>query len=94
MPFGFEVRQSEQDKFDICDPGEPIEVIAISYKNGMVKPLSIVVDDVEYKVERVLDYVNCRELKQRMIGFRYRCLVGGRVVVLVYDGERWWLVGK
>ena len=92
-PFGFGRKQVEKkmDNPDNFDYLQPISVNAVMKKDKTVRPLSILWEDEVYMIDKVFGVKEGRSLKDYQKGYVYRCRVGMKEFVLVFNGECWFI---
>jgi hypothetical protein len=66
-----------------------VEAITRVRRDGIVVPLVVIWDGVEYKIDKVLDACRACELKSNENGYRYLCMIGGRRMYLWLQDDKW-----
>ena len=92
-PFGFGRKQMEKkmENPDLIEAMQPVEVKAVMKKDKNIRPLSIIWEDEEFLIDKVYDVKEGKSLKEHQNGFVYRCRIGQKEFILVFDGARWYI---
>ncbi|NLB36024.1 MAG: hypothetical protein GX824_01785 [Clostridiales bacterium] len=92
MIFGFDPNEAERMlKEKVPYSKVIIEVTALWKKTGEIVPLSLIWNDREYRIEKILESRKGKSLKVQATGYRYRCQVGEKIFNLYYDNTNWFI---
>ena len=68
-----------------------VRVTSITDEEGKKTPQSLVFDDVEYIIDRVLEVKNCASFKVGGIGERYKVRIGNNITYIFYEKGKWFV---
>ena len=71
-----------------------VKVILEIDENGKKTPKTIVYNDKEYSVDRVIDIRPCVSMKVRGIGERYTVRIGGKETYIFFENNKWFVEEK
>ena len=71
-----------------------VKVTSVTDENGKKTPQSLIFDDVEYVIDRVLEVKNCASFKVGGIGERYKVRIGNNVTYIFYERDKWFVEEK
>ena len=71
-----------------------VKVILEIDENGKKTPKTIVYNDKEYSVDRVIDIRTCVSMKVGGIGERYTVRIGGKETYIFFENNKWFVEEK
>ena len=63
-------------------------------ENGKKTPKTIVFDDKEFNIDRVMDCKNCVSMKVGGVGERYTIRIKDNITYLFYENGKWFVEEK
>lgn len=97
MIFGFDEainHQREKEKIKALDNKVYVEVKLLVTADGNIQPMSLIWNDQEYIISKVLQNIPARNLKNQLSGYRYKVRIGKKELYLFYDMEKWYILSK
>lgn len=97
MIFGFDEtmnRQKEKEKIRSLNNKVYVDAKILVTAEGNIQPVSLIWNDQEYIISKVLQSLPAKNLKNQLSGYRYKVRIGKREreMYLFYDMEKWYIL--